>query len=794
MYDVTRLEYKKVLALLKDYCSSEYSQEKVYALQPSAEKEPVFNTFNRLNELENLIASGLTPHAGKVNDMRDMLARASVKRSFLSPGELAEIRDNLSFMAALKRQFASLKEEAPLLVEEIGSVRIPYELKERIESAVDEHSQLRDDASPVLLEIMNKVKGVRKTIENILDGYLYSPATKQYIQEKHITIKDDRYVIPVKQNFKGRIPGIVHAQSGSEKTVFVEPFSIVEKNNEIRLLYREREKEILNILISLTGEVRKRSDALSTIQEVLCDFDILMAKLNFMEQYGCCIPEFSEVREIVVQNATHPLIRGRAVPVDFRVAEPTRGVVITGPNTGGKTVSLKMIGLFVLLAQSGIPVPAKKMRSFFFSSVFSDIGDEGSIEQSLSTFSGHIKNIREIIQNADERSLVLIDELGAGTDPIEGGALGAAILDYLISRNILTVVTTHFSFIKMYALEHDTVEVASVEFDPETCRPTYRMIMGIPGRSNALEIARYLGLEKKIISKTEGYLGEEDRSIDVIFKNLALLEKNLSSREKRITRDEELLAEMVQKYSRRLKDLGRKERFLSSEYKKELSCMLSEYRKRLEKSIREIKEKQASGPSIKTAKESVSRIEEEFSGRLSDSLSNSDMREEELEAAPTRDFAVGDWVLIQNEDGGTVKGKIVVIDEQEVTVQAGSFRFSVNRDRIQGIKPAASAGKISPAAGGQGHVWDFSSARRAKEYECDIRGMRFDEAMNVLDRFLDSAVLNNLDTVYIIHGLGTGALRQGVWDTLKKFKYAEHFEYARPEQGGFGCTIVKLKS
>jgi DNA mismatch repair protein MutS2 len=449
-----------------------------------------------------------------------------------------------------------------------------------------------------------------------------------------------------------------------------------------------------------------------------------------------------------------------------------------------------MIGLIVLLAQSAIPVPARSAELPLFSSVYADIGDEGSIEQSLSTFSAHVRNIRGILREADEKSLVLLDELGAGTDPIEGGPLGVAILEELLSRNVSTVVTTHFGFIKLHAVEHEQVEVASMEFDPETCRPTFRLVMGIPGRSNALEISRLLGLDESILARTERLIGSEDRSIDAIFKKLALLERELSSREERVSREESDLETLLALYRNRLREVREKESFLKGGFRRETARLLAEYRRNLEGSIRAIREEQASRRSVEEARQEAARVEE--SAR--DALGGDEPAEEEGalrgEGPPEGGGGppeVGDLVEIRSGEDAAIRGKIVEFREGRVMVQAGSFRMQAGVDEVRVLE--RHGGRETPEVS-----WDYTASSEKKRLELDIRGMRLDDALREVTEFLDRAVLHNLDTVYIIHGLGTGALREGVWHILKDFPHADGFEYAHPDQGGYGCTVVTLKS
>ncbi|KKL61742.1 hypothetical protein LCGC14_2192250, partial [marine sediment metagenome] len=477
MYDLDAFDYNKVLDIVAQNCVSEVSMKRMSDTEPSCTGKDLDEMYSKLAEVKKAIENGLLPVLKKIHDTRPLVERAKIKNNHLSVKEIGFISENIVYFGTQKKLFSD--GEAATLFRVIKKVRVPHIVTEKIDSAIDKKKTVRDDATPELFELNRKLKETRREIEKTMEGYLTSPETGRFIRDKHVTIKDDRYVIPIKHNFKGRIPGIIHAQSGSGETLFLEPFSITEKNNEIKLLQKQKENEIRKILIAVTETIGKNAGELNHILDVLVEIDVILAKHLFMKEYRCCIPQFSADRQIVLRGARHPLLKEDVVPVDFEMKSPISGVVITGPNTGGKSVSLKTIGLFVMLAQSGFPVPADEMVTFLFDSVFADIGDEGSIEQSLSTFSGHIKNIREIVDGADKNSLVLIDELGAGTDPVEGGAIGTAILDYLVSRSIPVVVTTHFSIVKMYALTSERITVASVQFNPATCRPTYKLVMGI---------------------------------------------------------------------------------------------------------------------------------------------------------------------------------------------------------------------------------------------------------------------------------------------------------------------------
>jgi DNA mismatch repair protein MutS2 len=777
MYSTDLVEFPKICSIIAGYCISDSSKKRIRKTKPISNREKLEQEFGELSELIRLSEQKVYPSLHRINDTKKLSARARIKDNYLAVEELVEIRENILSFITLKKDLSGHFENTPLLAELIGKVRIPHPVKESIEHAIDEHGHIRDEASPRLYDIVGIIRKVRGEIDRILERYFTAPETKRFIQERTITMKEDRFVIPIKSNFKGKIPGVVHAESGSGETLFIEPFSVTEKNNELKIFNKDKEKEIHKILVNLTREVGKYSLEIDEIQDALCNIDILLAKFRFMEEYRCTIPRIIKERRIGIRGGRHPLLTGDVVPVDFEIGGENVGVVITGPNTGGKTVTLKTVGLFALMAQSGFPVPADEMYTFLFDSMYADIGDEQSIEQSLSTFSGHIKNIKRIIDRAGECSLVLIDELGAGTDPVEGGAIGTAILDYLTRERILSVVTTHFSSVKLYALASDGVEVASVEFDPETCSPTYRLVMGVPGRSNAIEIADHLGLDRRILDKTKEYISDRDQAYEGIYRKLSEMELDLSRKREEATRGEDQLQKLTSSYEQKLREVEKEERHIRGGYKRELDGLLDEYRKRLEGTVKSIREEQASKESIRAAKEELSKAKEEFFSRSRESEET--RRRKRQEAA----LRIGDSVVVDHEIGEKVSGTIAKISGDDITVQVGIFRLTVGRDRVYPVQE-----NVKTEQG-----WDYEVTERDQNLECDIRGKRYDEAMHELERFLDNAVLRNVGTVTIIHGLGTGALRQGVWETLKRYKHVDAFDYARPEQGGFGCTIARLK-
>ncbi len=780
-YSTDLVELPKVCSIIADYCIADSSKKRIKNTKPTSNPERLERQFGQLAELLRLSAQKVYLTIHRIHETKRLSVRAAIQDNYLAVEEFVEIRENILSFINLKKDLSPHFDGSPLLADLVGKVRVPHPVKEEIERVVDEHGNIRDEASPRLYDIIGTVRKVREEIDRILERYFIAPETKRFIQERTITMKDDRYVIPVKSSFKGKIPGVVHAESGSGETLFVEPFSVTEKNNELRIFYKEKEKEIHRILVELTKVVGTHAAEIDEVQDALCEIDILLAKHRFMEERGCTIPTICNERIVSIKGGRHPLLKENPVPVDFEIGGENVGVVITGPNTGGKTVTLKLVGLCVLMAQSGFPVPADEMTTFLFDSLYADIGDEQSIEQSLSTFSGHIRNIKRIVDRAGARSLVLIDELGAGTDPVEGGAIGTAILDYLVTHRVLTVVTTHFSGVKLYALANEGVEVASVEFDAETCTPTYRLLMGVPGRSNAIQIAEYLGLAAEILEKTKEYISDKDHAYEGIYRRLSELELDLQRKLENAARSEEKLSLLTRSYEERLKEVEKEERHIRGGYKKELDDLIGGYRRRIEQAVKRIREEGASKESIRSAKQQLQDAAREFESRKRPKAGTGGGTGE-----GEKSFQKGDRVIVDHELGEKVEGTVAKIAGNAVTVQAGIFTLTVDKRRVRAAKKDP-----EPFVSGE---WDYETREPDGQLECDIRGKRYDEAMQELVRFLDNAVLRNVKTVSVIHGLGTGALRQGVWETLQKYRHVADFAYARPENGGFGCTIVNLKN
>ena len=609
-----------------------------------------------------------------------------------------------------------------------------------------------------------------------------TPAYQKYLQEPIITIRNGRFVIPVKQEYRQQVPGLVHDQSGSGATLFIEPTAVVELGNEYKKLLAEESEEVERILTELTAMVEPYADEIYEDLSVLGEIDLVFAKARLSREMSCVCPRLNRTGYIRIVRGRHPLIsRERVVPIDIWLGREYRSLIITGTNTGGKTVTLKLVGLLSLMAQSGMFIPADEgSECAIFDEIFADIGDEQSIEQSLSTFSSHMKNIVEILKGADERSLVLLDELGAGTDPIEGAALAMSILTELHARGTVSVCTTHYSEIKAFALTREGMENASMEFDVDKLCPTYRLFIGIPGKSNAFEISRRLGLPAHIIDSARNFLKGEDVKFEDIISS-AQSQHRLAEEERALAQEaraelDRLRAE-AERERKKLEDERAKQQAKARE---EARRVVADAKREMEKLIVQIRamkgiDRSAADRVIQQARDQV-RAEE-------NALSEPFALKKDDAGVPPKAVKPGDSVRIVSLDQ-----KATVLStadaKGDVQVQAGILKLSVKLSdlrRIEDEQPKQGKSKITAAMD------------RRVGLELDIRGMLVDEALAVVDRYLDDAFLSGLSEVNIIHGKGTGALRTGVQDYLRRHPRVKSFRIGNYGEGDAGVTVVTLK-
>lgn len=776
------LEYDKILAMLKERASCCISRELVDTMEPSGDFDTVERELKLTAEAETLFyKTGRSP-VDDFPDMRHCLERMHAAL-FLSTGELLGIASCLKAARIAKDILAKEVGEESYLYNLAGLLITHRSAEEEINRCIINEDEIFDGASPALARIRRAMRLANEKVREKLNSMIRSTAYQKYLQEPIITIRNGRFVIPVKQEYRQQVPGLIHDQSSSGATLFIEPSAVVELGNEYKKLLAEEADEIERILTELTAMLAPYADEIREDLNIMGQIDLVFAKAKLSRELNSVMPRLNRNNYVRIVRGRHPLIPAdRVVPIDIWIGKDYRSLIITGPNTGGKTVTLKIVGLFALMVQSGIFVPANEGSEFpVFEHIYADIGDEQSIEQSLSTFSSHMKNIVGILDKADENSLVLLDELGAGTDPIEGAALAMSILEELNDRHCICVSTTHYSEIKAFAMTHEGIENASMEFDIDRLCPTYRLYIGIPGKSNAFEISSRLGLPNSIIDKAKGFLkGEDVRFEDII---------SSAQSQHRIAEEERKMAEEARAELEKLRADAERERRkldedrnrLQAKAKEDAKRIVADTKREMEKLIVEIRsikdiDRSAADRVIQAARDTLRATET--------AVNEKEAIKKEDNTKPPKTVRAGDTVNIV-----TLDQKATVLSapdsKGEVMVQAGVMKLNVKLKDIRLIEEkkaaAPTSGKVGLGAGKQVGL------------ELDVRGMLVDEANIMVDRYLDDAYNAGLSEVNIIHGKGTGALRAGVQAFLKRHPLVKGYRMGSYGEGDAGVTVVTLK-
>ena len=776
------LEYDKILAMLKERASCCISRELVNTMEPSGDFDTVERELKLTAEAETLFyKTGRSP-VDDFPDMRHCLERMHAAL-FLSTSELLGIASCLKAARIAKDILAKEVGEESYLYNLAGLLITHRSAEEEINRCIINEDEIFDGASPALARIRRAMRLANEKVREKLNSMIRSTAYQKYLQEPIITIRNGRFVIPVKQEYRQQVPGLIHDQSSSGATLFIEPSAVVELGNEYKKLLAEEADEIERILTELTAMLAPYADEIREDLNIMGQIDLVFAKAKLSRELNAVMPRLNRNNYVRIVRGRHPLIPAdRVVPIDIWIGRDYRSLIITGPNTGGKTVTLKIVGLFALMVQSGIFVPANEGSEFpVFEHIYADIGDEQSIEQSLSTFSSHMKNIVGILDKADENSLVLLDELGAGTDPIEGAALAMSILEELNDRHCICVSTTHYSEIKAFAMTHEGMENASMEFDIDRLCPTYRLYIGIPGKSNAFEISSRLGLPNSIIDKAKGFLkGEDVRFEDII---------SSAQSQHRIAEEERKMAEEARAELEKLRADAERERRkldedrnrLQAKAKEDAKRIVADTKREMEKLIVEIRsikdiDRSAADRVIQAARDTLRATET--------AVNEKEAIKKEDNTKPPKTVRAGDTVNIVTLDQ---KATVLSVPDSkgEVMVQAGVMKLNVKLKDIRLIEEkkaaAPTSGKVGLGAGKQVGL------------ELDVRGMLVDEANIIVDRYLDDAYNAGLSEVNIIHGKGTGALRAGVQAFLKRHPLVKGYRMGSYGEGDAGVTVVTLK-
>ena len=798
------LEYPKILGQLAGFCDFSASMDLARELEPTSSFELAAARLAETTEARKLLSME-SAGVGAAHDIRpqaDLAARGGV----LDPHALLDVKSTLISCRDLKKSFEKRAAEYPRLTQITLGLPDTHGLVDAITRILSERGEILDSASPKLGDIRRNLRIAQDRLMSRLQKYVTDSKTVSMLQEPIITQRDGRYVIPLRAEFKGKIKSIVHDQSSSGATLFVEPLPVVEANNEIRelqLAQRDEERRILAQVSALIGE---HAAELKYGVENLAALDLAFAKAKYADELKASEPILYELKvaglkvagpkpsnlqpsTLKLIEARHPLLDSKTVvPIDIDPAPGTRAVVITGPNTGGKTVSLKTVGLLVVMAQSGLHIPAQSGSELpCFHSVWADIGDEQSIEQSLSTFSGHITNIIRIIKKIDSRSLVIFDELGSGTDPQEGAAIARAILSHLLDVGAMTMVATHYPELKTFAHGTDGVVNASLEFDIKTLRPTYKLTLGLPGRSNALLIAQKLGLPQPIIDSARAEINPLDLRADKLLDDIRK-ERNRTSREReKLEKARAKLEEQTRELEKRLEKIEdeRRETLAKARAEGELEVAV------LKKNIDSLKSqlKKASQPlqAIRAIEEKMEKMEEKVEAPVERQSTGT------MSASSNQPLKLGERVTV-----GTLntEGVITALGESDAEVQIGTIRMRARLSdlaRVDKLKVESQKLKVESQKSSDLRPSTFD-VRRSPGMEVDLRGLMSEDALDKMERYLEQAFLSGLPFVRIIHGKGTGRLRQAVREALRGHEYVKSFEEGGDKEGGEGVTVAKLKS
>lgn len=780
------LELPAVLKMLADCAVSQPAKEAAAALCPKTDISEARALLAETSAARVMMLSKGAPGFAGVRDIRAPVRRADIG-GMLNTTELMEI-------AALLRAAADCAAYSGGSVEKTAvdglfyALRTNKYLENKISSSVTGEDEIADSASAELSGIRRRMRAAGERIRSALNKIISSPAYRKALQEPIITVKNDRYVVPVRADHKSSVPGLVHEISASGATLFVEPMGVVQINNEIRELMAKEKQEIERILMALSAEVASFGDDIISDFLILAELDLIFAKAKLSQKLNAHEPELAEDGALVLRRCRHPLLDpAAAVPTDLKLGGEFNTLIITGPNTGGKTVALKTLGLFCAMAQCGLHIPAESdSRMPVFEKILADIGDEQSIEQSLSTFSSHMTNIVKILEECESSSLLLFDELGAGTDPVEGAALAISIIEYASRRGALIAATTHYSELKTYALARRGVENASCEFDVETLRPTYRLLIGVPGRSNAFAISRRLGLPEAVIEGARERISGENISFEEAVGQLETARRSAENERDeayRLRAAAERDARIAEKYRA---ELEREREKLALEARRETRRLLDETRAHADAIIEELRE-------IRRAAREDGETEA-VNAAVPDILR--ELNELESEQPPSASGISGE----DGRDGGSARAgdtvrllafgttaEVAAVGDGTLELKAGAMKITVSPDAVRVVGKKAAA----PAAVPAGTAAD--GLRAAVPAELDLRGMASDEAVSVLERYLDSARLANLETVTIIHGKGTGALRAAVRRALQSEPRVKTFRPGRYGEGDLGVTIAELK-
>lgn len=770
------LEFDKLREELSAYSVIEENHYKIMNLSPLKDFSSLNRELDILRDFTDFIKYDGGFETAGMKDICKMTEKSQLIGTYLDVEDLWDINFNLRIFRLFKTRLEDLGKYRDLK-DRYHDVPVMRSIEDIINKAIDNNKEIKDDASLDLRDIRLHKKTLSMNIKRKFDELFDEPSFAKAFQERIITERDGRSVVPVKADFKGLIKGIEHDRSSSGQTVFIEPLSIVALNNKMRELELKEKEEIRKILLRITEHVRNNRGDIDAVGEAILSLDILNARAVYGIEKNCVIPNINNREMLSLVEARHPFIPAdKIVPLTFEIGKDYNTLLITGPNTGGKTVALKTAGLLTLMALSGIPIPAHEHTSIgFFTGVYADIGDEQSIEQSLSSFSAHLKNVQEILESVNRSSLVLLDELGSGTDPAEGAAFAMAVIDYLRDRKCKSFITTHYSEVKAHGYNEEGIETASMEFDVNMLSPTYRLLIGIPGESNALTIAKRLGVSDEVIERAKSYIGDDNKKIEKMIANIKEKADELESMKQQV----EFLKAAAQRdrdeYAEKLRVLEKEKNEILKEAYEKADKMMKEMQAKAAALVEKIQKEENKKEDVKNVQKSLNMLRSALQDDRNKNV------EQKPKVARKVDYKVGDKVFVNslNQFANVLK---INGGKETVQVQAGILKLEVSMDDVKVVKEKAKK-----------EYNTFSHTKTSVRNEIDLRGKMVDEAVYELETYLDRAVMNSYTEVYVIHGKGTGALREGILNYLKRCRYVKEYRIGGHGEGGLGCTVVTLK-
>lgn len=771
------LEYYKIKNELIDYAILNSTKEKFLDLTLYTSKEKLEEELSLMLDMIDFYKYDDGFSIEVIKDIDAPLKSLEILGSYLETVDLSNIRMDIILYRKCKSRAKNVRDKYKIIYDLFVSSIDTKDLETVLNDIIDDDGNILETASPLLKDVRKQKHIINETIKDKLDGYINDPKFSNAIAEKFITTRNDRYVLAVKTDFKGLIKGIEHDKSSTGNTTYLEPLGIVSLNNRLREYEAREREEIRKILIRITEYIRGKKEEVLSINETLKRLDFLNAKVIFSHNHDCTVPKILTKGTFKLVNARHPFIpKDKVVPISFSIDEKSSLMLITGPNTGGKTVTLKVAGLLSIMALSGIPIPSdESSQILMFDRILADIGDEQSIEQNLSSFSSHVSSIANILKDSTSKSLILLDELGSGTDPIEGAAFAMSIIDYLNNMGCYGIISTHYSEVKAHAYNNQGIKTSSMEFDVKTLAPTYRLIEGIPGESNALIIAKKYGISDDIIQNAKSYISEDNKKVEKMLQAIKKQNEDLELANEKVRALTEELNEKKEEYNKKIFDLEYQKEEILNESIKKADEYIRNMQAKAKALIEKINQEDASKQNVKDTQRSINML---YNSIIEDKKKSS--KPSKIKIKDTG-FSVGEEILVKSLNK-TAKIIKILDTKASLQVQAGILKMVI---------PIADAIKLKHKNTKPKGTVIYK--RSDSKTEIDVRGMIATEAIHDIESFLDKAVLTGYTLVYIVHGKGTMVLRQKIREYLKTSPYVKEFKDAEQNEGGHGCTVVTLK-